>query len=248
MFVDLVISLPLLETITNKMARKIMKLSIIIPILNEAHRIPKLLERLTPLVRNNCEIILVDGGSEDNSADIVERAGFTVERAACGRARQMNAGAARATGTVLLFLHADTQLPDKVDLLVKQALSNNPSSCWGRFDICITGRPIMLRVVGYMMNLRSRLTSIATGDQAMFVTQTAFTEAGCFPDQPLMEDVELSKRLRTISHPACIASCVVTSGRRWEIHGVWQTIFLMWRLRWDYWRGIPASQLAKTYQ
>jgi rSAM/selenodomain-associated transferase 2 len=230
------------------MVRVIMKLSIIIPILNEARRIPQLLERLTPLVRNNCEIILVDGGSEDGSADIVKRAGFTVERAARGRAGQMNAGAVRATGTVLLFLHADTQLPDKADLLVKQALSNNSSSCWGRFDVCIAGRPVMLRVIGYMMNLRSRLTSIATGDQAIFVTQTAFTTAGCFPDQPLMEDVELSKHLRTISRPACIASCVVTSGRRWETHGVWRTIFLMWRLRWDYWRGVPASQLAKTYQ
>ncbi len=246
--VDVVISLSRLETITDYIVRVIMKLSIIIPILNEARRIPRLLERLTPLVRNNCEIILVDGGSEDGSADIVKRAGFTVERAARGRAGQMNAGAARATGTVLLFLHADTQLPDKADLLVKQALSNNSSSCWGRFDVCIAGRPVMLRVIGYMMNLRSRLTSIATGDQAIFVTQTAFTTAGCFPDQPLMEDVELSKHLRTISRPACIASCVVTSGRRWEIHGVWRTIFLMWRLRWDYWRGIPASQLAKTYQ
>lgn len=230
------------------MVRIIMKLSIIIPILNEARGIPQLLEKLTPLVRNDCEIIIVDGGSEDGSADIVEHAGFMVKRAPRGRARQMNAGAAHATGTVLLFLHADTQLPDKADLLVKQALSNSSSSCWGCFDVCIAGRPIMLRVVGYMMNLRSRLTSIVTGDQAMFVLQTAFTEAGCFPDQPLMEDVELSKRLRSISPPARITSCVITSGRRWEMHGVWRTIFLMWRLRWDYWRGIPASQLAKTYQ
>lgn len=225
-----------------------MKLSIIIPILNEARRIPQLLEELKPLAQNNCEIIVVDGGSEDGSVEMIERTEFIVERAACGRARQMNAGAARATGTILLFLHADTKLPDTADLLVKQALSNNSSSCWGHFHVCIAGRPKMLRVVGFMMNIRSRLTNIATGDQAMFVKKTNFMTAGCFPEQLLMEDIELSKRLRTVSRPTCINSHVITSGRRWEVYGVWRTIFLMWRLRWDYWRGIPASQLAGRYQ
>ncbi|TFH12781.1 MAG: glycosyltransferase [Nitrosomonadales bacterium] len=225
-----------------------MKISIIIPILNEARRIPQLLEELKPLVQNNCEIIIVDGGSEDGSVEMIEHPGFIVERAGCGRARQMNVGAARATGTILLFLHADTQLPDTADLLVKQALSNNSLSCWGHFNVCIAGRPKMLRVVGFMMNIRSRVTNIATGDQAIFVKKTDFMAAGCFPEQLLMEDIELSKKLRIISRPTCINSYVITSGRRWEVYGVWRTIFLMWRLRWDYWRGIPASQLAGRYQ
>lgn len=226
-----------------------MKLSIIIPTLNEARRIPQLLEELIPFAQQNCEIIFVDGGSEDGTAEMVEHAGFMIERATHrGRAYQMNIGAVRATGTDLLFLHADTQLPYKADLLVKQALLNNSSSCWGYFNVCILGHPIMLRVVAYMMNLRTRLTNIATGDQAIFVKKTTFMEVGCFPNQPLMEDIELSKRLRKISSPACIPSCVLTSGRRWEIYGVWRTIFLMWRIRWNYWRGVPANQLVKIYQ
>ncbi len=223
-----------------------MKLSIIVPVLNEAQALPLLLERLLPMLRHGCEVIIADGGSDDGSAEIAQCAGFTLVRAAHGRARQMNAGAARASGAMLLFLHADTQLPDGAGALVAQALSG--SQHWGRFDVCIAGRPFMLQVVGRMMNLRSRLTGIATGDQAMFVTRAAFDTVGGFPDQPLMEDVELSKRLRAISRPVCITRCVTTSGRRWETHGVWRTILLMWRLRWQYWRGVPASQLAQAYR
>lgn len=224
-----------------------MQLSIIVPVLNEAQALPLLLERLLPLVKFGCEVIIADGGSDDGSADIARCAGFTLVRSARGRARQMNAGAAQACGEMLLFLHADTQLPDGAGVLVEQALSNGVS-CWGRFDVCITGRPFMLRVVGRMMNLRSRLTGIATGDQAMFVRRAAFDAVGGFPDQPLMEDVELSKRLRALSRPACLHRCVNTSGRRWETRGVWRTILLMWRLRWKYWRGVPASQLAQAYR
>ncbi|KAF3996528.1 TIGR04283 family arsenosugar biosynthesis glycosyltransferase [Glaciimonas immobilis] len=224
-----------------------MKLSIIVPVLNEAAVLPLLLERLLPLVRHGCEVIIADGGSDDGSDGIVECAGFTVVRAPRGRARQMNAGAACATGTVLLFLHADTQLPEGAGVLVAQALSSGAYR-WGRFDVCIAGRPVMLRVVGCLMNLRSRLSGIATGDQAMFATRAAFDAVDGFPDQPLMEDVELSRRLRRVSRPACIARCVTTSGRRWETRGVWRTILLMWRLRWDYWRGVPAQQLAEEYQ
>jgi rSAM/selenodomain-associated transferase 2 len=216
-------------------------------VLNEALLLPALLERLLPLVRHGCEVIIADGGSADGSADIAQCTGFTVVRAARGRARQMNAGAAHATGTALLFLHADTQLPEGAAVLVVEALSGGACR-WGRFDVCIAGRPVMLRVVGHMMNLRSRLSGIATGDQAMFVTRAAFDAVGGFPDQPLMEDIELSRRLRAISRPACIARCVTTSGRRWETRGVWRTIFLMWLLRWNYWRGVPAGQLAEAYR
>ncbi|MDD1010793.1 TIGR04283 family arsenosugar biosynthesis glycosyltransferase [Pseudomonas shahriarae] len=223
-----------------------MKLSIIVPVLNEAQALPELLERLLPLLRHGCEVIIADGGSDDGSADIALCAGFTLVRSARGRARQMNVGAARASGAMLLFLHADAQLPDGAGALDAQALSGNQP--WGRFDVCIAGHPLMLQVVGLMMNLRSSLTGIATGDQAMFVTRAAFDMVGGFPDQPLMEDVELSKRLRALSRPICIARCVSTSGRRWETHGVWRTILLMWRLRWQYWRGVPASQLAQAYR
>jgi rSAM/selenodomain-associated transferase 2 len=224
-----------------------MKLSIIVPLLNEAQELPGLLGRLSPLIRNGSEVIVVDGGSDDGSAHIAERAGFIVVRTAKGRARQMNAGAALASGDVLLFLHADTQLPDAAEIAITQRLADN-RQVWGRFDVHISGRSPMLPVVSHLMNLRSRLTGIATGDQAMFVTRYAFNAVGGFPDQPLMEDIELSKRLLALSRPACITRCVTTSGRRWETRGVWRTILLMWRLRWDYWRGVPAQKLAEAYR
>ena len=224
-----------------------MKLSIIIPILNEARRIPQLLEELKKLNHNDCEIIIVDGGSEDNSVEIAENSGFRVEKTITGRAHQMNTGAKLATGSVLLFLHADTQLPDKVDLQVRKVFTENPSSCWGYFRVRIAGYSKMFYIVGFMMNLRSRITNITTGDQVIFVKKSDFLKVGGFPEQLLMEDIELSKRLRTLSRPCCISSHVITSGRRWELHGIWHTIFLMWRLRWNYWRGVPANQLAKKY-
>lgn len=224
-----------------------MRLSIIVPVLNEASELPNLLEGLLPLMRHGIEIIIADGGSEDGSATLAECAGFKVVHAARGRARQMNAGAMLASGELLLFLHADTQLPQGAATRLTQALADN-RHCWGRFDVCISGRSFMLRVVSRLMNLRSRITGIATGDQAMFVTRYAFDVVGGFPDQPLMEDIELSKRLLTISKPAYIDHCVTTSGRRWETKGVWRTIILMWRLRWDYWRGVPAQKLVKMYR
>lgn len=224
-----------------------MTLSIIVPVLNEAPALPGLLERLVPLQRRGCNILIVDGGSEDGSPVVAELAGFTVLRTPRGRAQQMNAGAGRASGQILLFLHADTQLPHNASALVHAALAG-PDHCWGRFDVRIDGRHLMLRVVERMMNLRSRWTGIATGDQAMFVTRTAFDSIGGFANLPLMEDIELSRRLRRLSRPACIKHCVTTSGRRWERGGVWHTIVLMWRLRWAYWRGMPPEQLAKDYQ
>ncbi|MEO6958406.1 MAG: TIGR04283 family arsenosugar biosynthesis glycosyltransferase [Burkholderiaceae bacterium] len=224
-----------------------MKLSIIVPLLNEAQELPGLLEQLLHFVRLGVEVIIADGGSSDGCADIAECAGFTVVRTARGRARQMNAAAALATGDTLLFLHADTRLPRETKAHITQALTGE-KQVWGRFDVCISGRSAMLRVISHMMNLRSRLTGIATGDQTIFVTRSAFDAVEGFPDQPLMEDIELSKRLLTLSRPACIAQCVVTSGRRWEAKGVWRTIFLMWRLRWNYWRGVSAQRLLEDYR
>jgi rSAM/selenodomain-associated transferase 2 len=224
-----------------------MRLSIVVPVLNEAHNLPALLAHLAPLRDRSVEIVVVDGGSADGSADLLARAGIVPLRTAPGRARQMNLGAARASGDVLLFLHADTALPPNADRIVTTALQRG-QRVWGRFDVTIEGRPRMLALVAALMNLRSRLTGIATGDQAMFVTRQAFDAAGGFPDLPLMEDIELSRRLKAISPPVCVRQRARTSGRRWESHGVWRTILLMWRLRFEWWRGVPAEQLARRYR
>ena len=224
-----------------------MKLSIVIPMLNEAVQLPELFAHLLPLQSAGCEIVFADGGSTDGSVTLAEAAGFIVVNAARGRARQMNAGAARATGEALLFLHADTRLPHGAAQHIAQALADG-RHCWGRFDVRITGRAFMLRVIAQLMNWRSRLSGIATGDQAMFVRRDAFERVQGFSDQPLMEDVELSKRLKRLSSPACIGHCVNTSGRRWETRGMWRTILLMWRLRWAYWRGADANTLAGLYR
>lgn len=224
-----------------------MKLSVIVPVLNEAQQMPHLLADLQTVQRQGCEVIVVDGGSADGSYAVAQMSGFTVLQSARGRARQMNAGADVANGEVLLFLHADTRLPQGAAALIEQALGSH-TSCWGRFDVCISGQAWMLRVVSRCMNWRSRLSGIATGDQAIFVMRSAFDAVQGFPDQPIMEDIEISKRLCRLSRPVCIGHCVTTSGRRWETRGVWRMILLMWRLRWEYWLGVPAHQLARLYQ
>lgn len=224
-----------------------MLLSIIVPVLNETRQLPELFAHLLPLQRSGCEVIFADGGSTDGSAKLAEITGFRVVHAKRGRATQMNCGAAHATGDVLLFLHADTRLPEGAVRHITSALSQTRRR-WGRFDVCITGRPFMLRVIGTLMNWRSRLTGIATGDQAVFVVRSVFEQLHGYVEQPLMEDVEFCKRILSVSRPACIAQCVSTSGRRWETRGVWRTIFLMWHLHWSYWRGIDVGKLARLYQ
>lgn len=228
-----------------------MQLSIIIPVLNEAANLPGMLAHLEPLRAGGAEVIVADGGSGDGSPQLASRAGVRLVATGRGRARQMNAGAAAASGDILLFLHADTTLPVLAGQAIEAAIRGGGRAterAWGRFDVRIDGRPFMLRVIATLMNWRSRLTGIATGDQAMFVTRRAFEAAGGFPEQPLMEDIELSKRLRALSRPICLAERVTTSGRRWEANGVWQTIWLMWRLRWAYWRGVDAAELARLYR
>lgn len=224
-----------------------MRLSIIVPVLNEAGQLPQLLGGLAPTRERGVEVIVVDGGSDDSSATIAQAWGCPVISSPPGRARQMNTGARRSTRDGLLFLHADTRLPADADALVSEALSGG-RHVWGRFDVRIAEAGATLRLVAWMMNGRSRLTGIATGDQAMFVARAAFEDVGGFADQPLMEDVEMSKRLRLLSPPACLRERVTTSGRRWETRGTWRTIFLMWRLRFDYWRGVPATTLATEYR
>lgn len=221
-------------------------LSIVVPVLNEAAGVKATLASLAPLRERGVEVIVVDGGSMDATAELARPHADAVVAAARGRARQMNAGAAAARGAVLLFLHADTQLPPEGDRLVLAAMA--AGALWGRFDVHIVGRHPMLRVVAAFMNARSRWSGIATGDQALFVRRDVFERLGGFPDQPLMEDIELSKRLRSLSAPACLRERVATSGRRWESRGVWSTIVLMWRLRWRYWRGESAHSLAEAYR
>ena len=220
-------------------------LAIVVPMLDEAATLPALLVHLAGWRARGCEVVLVDGGSRDDSVEMARAAGFRVLIAERGRARQMNAGAQACGRALLLFLHADTRLPEAADAVVCAALA---VQAWGRFDVHIDGRPRMLRVVAALMNLRSRLSGIATGDQAIFVRREVFEAAGGFPDQPLMEDIELSRRLLRVSRPACLRARVRTSGRRWEQRGVWRTIALMWRLRWAYWRGVPAERLAEAYR
>ena len=220
-------------------------LAIVVPMVDEAATLPALLVHLAGWRARGCEVVLVDGGSRDDSVAMARAAGFRVLVAERGRARQMNAGAQACGGAILLFLHADTRLPEAADAMVRAALA---VQAWGRFDVHIDGRPRMLRVVAALMNLRSRLSGIATGDQAIFVRRDVFEAVGGFPDQPLMEDIELSCRLLRVSRPACLRARVRTSGRRWEQRGVWRTIALMWRLRWAYWRGVPAERLAEAYR
>jgi rSAM/selenodomain-associated transferase 2 len=221
-------------------------LSIVMPALNEAAVVETALAALQPLRARGVEVVLTDGGSQDGTPALAGPWVDAVVAAPRGRAVQMNAGAERARGPLLLFLHADTRLPPLADMLVQQAVARGAH--WGRFDVRIDGRPPMLRVVAALMNLRSRSSGIATGDQAIFVTRETFERIGGFPVQPLMEDIELSRRLKRIGQPACLRARVCTSGRRWEERGVWRTIFLMWRLRWRYWRGEPAARLAEAYK
>ena len=217
------------------------RLSIIVPALNEAGTIAQALQALAPLRTRGHEVIVVDGGSEDVTRDLAAPLADRVLLAPRGRAKQMNAGAAVATGAALLFLHADTKLPEEADRLVSQALQVR---AWGRFDVRIESRAPLLGVVAFFMNLRSRASGIATGDQAIFVRRANFTG---FPEIALMEDIAFSKVMKRVSPPACLRQKAVTSGRRWERHGVLRTVFLMWRLRLAYFLGASPDELARRY-
>ncbi len=221
-------------------------LSIIVPVLNEAAGIEDFLAHLKPLREAGCEVLLVDGGSRDDTVTRATDLCDGIVRSTPGRAIQMNAGAALANGEMLLFLHADTRLPaDALDALSKARLAGRHR--WGRFDVVLEGRHPMLPVIAFAMNLRSRLTGIATGDQAIFVLASEYRAIGGFPPQPLMEDIELSTRLRARSWPLCLRSRVRTSARRWLRYGVLRTIVLMWRLRLGYFLGVSPRKLHDAW-
>ena len=221
-----------------------MNFSIIIPTLNEEKTIQSCLSALQAL-RNNCEIIIADGGSIDNTRMLAAPLADKVIMSALGRAKQMNNGAGQATGDVLIFLHADTRLPENALPLIQQKIS--PVQPWGRFDIQLSGNPFMLEVIARMMNWRSRLTGIATGDQVIFVTRAAFVNAGQYAEIDLMEDIALCKALKKISPPICLKAKVISSGRRWEHNGICKTILLMWSLRLRYFFGADPQKLAFLY-
>lgn len=223
-----------------------MKLSIIMPVLNEAAGIEAALAALAPLRARGAEVIVADGGSSDGTAERARPLADQVIAAPRGRSLQMNAGAAVATGNVLLFLHADTRLPENADRLVLDGLATSGRS-WGRFDVRFDGGGL-LALVALMMNWRSMLTGIATGDQALFVTRAAFTRAGGFPAIALMEDVALSAALKRTGRPLALHARVTTSGRRWRKHGTLRTILLMWRLRLKFFFGADPEKLAKIYR
>lgn len=220
------------------------RLTIVVPVLNEAAIVAAALRALAPLRSRGAEIIVADGGSRDGTAQLAAPFADRTVTVRGGRGAAMNAGAALGTGDALLFLHADTTLPGNVDRLIDAALVRR---AWGRFDLRIAGIHPLLAVVARMINWRSRLTGIATGDQAIFVTRKAFEAVGGFPDLPLMEDIAISRRLKRLCRPFCIATPAVTSGRRWERNGMIRTILLMWRLRLSYYLGVEPALLAELY-
>jgi rSAM/selenodomain-associated transferase 2 len=222
------------------------KLSIIVPVLDEAGGIAAALDGLTDLRARGAEVIVVDGGSRDGTAERARPGADRVLSAPRGRASQMNAGAAAASGNALLFLHADTRLPAEADRIVDDGLQRSGRS-WGRFDVVIAGRSPLLRIIAWFMGVRSRLTGIATGDQAIFVRRDAFQAAGGYPTIALMEDIALCKALKRISPPLCLRERVVTSGRRWEEHGIVRTMLLMWSLRLSFYFGADPKTLARRY-
>jgi rSAM/selenodomain-associated transferase 2 len=222
------------------------QISIIIPTLDEAAAIAATLAALAPLRERGHDVIVVDGGSRDGTPELARPLADRVIAAPRGRANQMNAGAAEARGDVVLFLHADTVPPPDADRAVLEGLATT-RLLWGRFDVAIAGRHPLLPVIAWFMNFRSRLTGVATGDQAMFAWREAFLRAGGFPPIPLMEDVALARALGRLSQPLCLAERVTTSGRRWESRGVLRTIALMWWLRLRYFLGASPERLAQRY-
>lgn len=222
------------------------RLSIIIPALNEAACIAGTLEYLQPMRLRGHEVIVVDGGSADSTICIAGQFADLVIRTDRGRARQMNAGAKHARGDILWFLHADTRVPENADQQIIAALAAG-INCWGRFDVVLAGQGVLLDGIAWSMNLRSRLTGIATGDQGIFMTRAAYEQIGGYEDIPLMEDIAASRALGALTRPAALRTALHTSARRWRRHGVIRTILTMWCLRLGYFLGISPQRMTRYY-
>lgn len=221
-------------------------LSVIVPVRDEAPVVAAALSRLAPLRARGCELIVVDGGSADGTAELAAPHADRLILAPPGRALQMNAGAALARAPVLLFLHADCELPVQADRLILDGLQRTGRG-WGRFDVAIAGRHPLLPVFAWFMNRRSRLTGICTGDQGLFVRRDLFEACGGYAPIRLMEDIDLTRRLKRRGPPLALRQRIVASGRRWERRGALATMLLMWRLRLAYFAGADPARLAVLY-
>lgn len=223
-----------------------MSLSIIIPAVNEAENLGRLLHELTSGDAHNVEIIVVDGGSSDNTRQIASQYTDKIITSVRGRAKQMNAGALVASGNIFWFLHADSQLSN--DLLSDMMLQSKHKKVWGFFTIRLSGQNVIFRIIEFMMNQRSCITGIATGDQGIFISKDLFLTLGGFREIPLMEDIAITKQLKKKQRPLCIKHHrLTTSSRRWEEQGILRTVLLMWRLRLAYFLGADPEQLVKQY-
>lgn len=221
-----------------------MKISVVIPAFNESDNIIPTLKCLQTLRSKGHEVILADGHSTDNTIVLAEPLVDKIIHSAKGRAVQMNNAASHAQGEILWFIHADTIVPDNAHQLILNKIDNNH---WGRFDVRLSGQHFLFRIIEHLMNFRSRVSGIATGDQGIFIRKHIFQKLNGYADIPLMEDIEMSKRLKQISRPACISEKLITSSRRWEKHGIIKTILLMWRLRLAYFLGVSPSKLVTKY-
>lgn len=224
-----------------------MKISVIIPVYNEESCIAETLRGLQQIREEGHEIILVDAGSTDDTCALAEPLVDQVIHSAKSRALQMNNGASRAKGQYFWFLHADTRVSPGAMKTLQQVL-NDENFKWSRFDIRLSGKHILFRIIERMVNFRSCVTAIATGDQGICVERNLFFQTGCYPEIPLMEDIALSTRLKNVKRPVCIHEPLITSSRRWEENGIVKTILLMWRLRFLYWVGISPDKLVKMYK
>jgi len=222
-----------------------LSIAIIIPVFNEGAVLPELIRRMQSMDAD--ELIIVDGGSRDDSCRILEASGARWLKSGPGRAAQMNAGAEVCSSDILLFIHADTIISCSNISAVCETM-NDDSYAGGRFDVRLSGDAFPFRIIEQLINARSRLTGISTGDQCLFVRRSVFERMGGFPNQPLMEDIEFSKRLKRHGRVACLRQKVTTSSRRWERHGIVATVWLMWKLRFLYWLGVPAEQLSQMYR
>ncbi|MCU7833774.1 MAG: TIGR04283 family arsenosugar biosynthesis glycosyltransferase [gamma proteobacterium symbiont of Taylorina sp.] len=221
------------------------RISIIIPVYNEADTIEDFLKKLQEFRQYGHEVVLVDGHSQDKTQELARPYVDRLISSAKGRARQMDLGAKMATGQVFLFLHADTQLPDSADLLILNSLARG--KYWGRFNIRLSGTNLLFRIIEKMMNWRSCLTGIATGDQAIYMSKMLYHDIGGFPQIELMEDIELCTRLIKWTKPDCLKQSVISSSRRWEKNGILHTVLFMWMMRLQYFFGVSAKQLQKKY-
>jgi rSAM/selenodomain-associated transferase 2 len=241
-----VVAVRLVKPIKSMVQESVPRISIVIPVLHEGEQIVGFLRGLQPYRSQNIEIIVVDGGSGDSTAELAARFADSIVESAPGRAQQMNRGVDSATGDILLFLHADTSLPNRFRELLAGRFWESESS-WGRFDVRLSGSHYLFRIIEFFINWRSRLTGIATGDQAIFIKRPVFSRLGGFMPIPFMEDIALCKKLKKMSRPFCIRSPVTTSSRRWEQEGILRTVLLMWRLRLAYFFGADPARLVHLY-